>query len=170
MFSLPIGLCAALVVSLFSAFQDARTGFISNALTLPPLLLAPIYFGLTEGWQQGLVTMLVSMLCGLIPYWMFRAEAAGGGDVKLFASLGALGGLDFGLSVMFLSFVVAAFYSCFVLATKGGLKNALLNSWHMTTNVFRTSEYKKIIQSTQMATVRMGIPVFIAASWVAFVC
>ena len=163
MFSLPIGLCAALLISLLAALQDARTGLIGNALTLPPLVIAPLYFGLTLGWQHGLVAMLASVLCGLIPYWMFRAGAAGGGDVKLFASLGALGGMDFGLSVMCLSFVVAAVYSCVLLAKSGGLKQTLINTLTLVTNVFRRPDHRTKVASVPMATVRMGVPIFVAA-------
>ena len=99
----------ALVVALVAAVIDTKTGRIPNYLTLPCLLIAPTVHGLTGGGLQLATSLFGALLCLLVPwvfYRMSQGTAIGGGDVKLFAALGAWFGPTLGLEVEFASFVL----------------------------------------------------------------
>ena len=83
-----LGSCVA--ITAMAAVTDYRTGRIPNWLTLPPLVVGPLLH-FVSGGPTGLLGALVAIaVCGLVPYLMFRCGAIGGGDVKLFAAMGAL--------------------------------------------------------------------------------
>src|SRR5512139_2838796 len=97
---LPLALACAATLS--AAWTDAKTGRIPNWLTLP-LLPVGLAFGVLDGGLLGLGSAALGcMLCFAIPYGLLhfsRGTAIGGGDVKLFAALGALLGPRAGLEV-----------------------------------------------------------------------
>jgi len=99
-----IGLLGATAVA---AVTDARTGLIPNWLTLPSLLGALLIHGLIGGPGALGWATLSGFSCGLVPLVLFRAGAIGGGDVKLFAVLGALVGVHSGLEVQMTSYGIA---------------------------------------------------------------
>src|SRR5689334_15346698 len=91
--------CAA---TLAAAGTDSRTGRIPNWLTLP-LLPAGLALGFVEAGLLGLGSAALGcVLCFAVPFGLLhfsRGKAIGGGDVKLFAGLGALLGPGAGLQV-----------------------------------------------------------------------
>lgn len=89
-----IAVSCALSLSVAAAISDWRSGTIPNWLTLPPLVLAPIGYGLASSPSSAAQSMAAALLSGAVPYVLFRRRAMGGGDVKLFAALGALTGFD----------------------------------------------------------------------------
>src|SRR5262245_17655393 len=95
-----------IAIAAVAAVIDHRTGLIPNWLTLPVLAIAPL-FGLVVSPHHALAALVGIGLCGLCPYLMFRMRALGGGDVKLLAALGGLGGATLGLETQLYSFVVA---------------------------------------------------------------
>lgn len=99
---------AATALSAVCAIADHRTGRIPNALTVPGLLL-----GLALGALGGGVAGAVASLCGaalaaIVPALLNRAGALGGGDLKLFAALGALAGPRLGLEIETAAFLFGA--------------------------------------------------------------
>ncbi len=106
MFALALGLAAA-------AF-DLRTREIPNRLTLSVLVVAPLWH-LTQGllahgpWV-GLKSLGLSFLgilvCGVFPALSFARREMGGGDVKLFAALGALCGPRLGFDAQAFTFLL----------------------------------------------------------------
>ena len=87
----------ALAVCAGAGFTDALSGHIPNWLTLPPLAAAPTVYLVTLGPRAAAFSLLAAIVCALVPYLMFRKGAAGGGDVKLLAAVGALAGASFGI-------------------------------------------------------------------------
>jgi prepilin peptidase CpaA len=104
-----IAICCAVLVSLGAAICDSRSGTIPNVLTLPPLVLAPLLYGAFLGYEQAAKSILGGALSSCLPYLLFRSRAMGGGDVKLFAALGAIAGFApmTGLRIQWMAFVAA---------------------------------------------------------------
>jgi prepilin peptidase CpaA len=110
MFDAPlIALSCAVLVSSAAAFTDGRFGTIPNSVTLPPVFLAPAIYAAVGGSQALLASLAALALSSVVPYALFRARAMGGGDVKLFAAIGAITGYDplVGLWIQLVAFIVA---------------------------------------------------------------
>jgi prepilin peptidase CpaA len=104
-----VALACAIAISFGAALTDVRAGIIPNSLTLPPILLAPTAYAAFGGIRSFGLSLLAACVCGFVPYILFRVRAMGGGDVKLFAALGALHGQDLaaGLRIQLLAFAAA---------------------------------------------------------------
>jgi prepilin peptidase CpaA len=126
------------------AISDVKTGHIPNWLTLGVLAVAPLaWFGATaasEGPAAGLHALggsvLAAFLCGLGPAMLFFRGGIGGGDVKLFAALGAVLGLRVGLHAELFSFVFCAAFVPGKLAWQGRLFSVLRRTLSMLANPF----------------------------------
>ena len=161
--SIPIPYVVALALAAGAALSDARTGHIPNGLTLPPLAIAPIAYLILMGPQMAAMSLLGALLCGLVPYLMFRQGAAGGGDVKLLAALGAIGGASFGIETQLFGFALAVFASLLLLAYRGRLLATLGNALFIAINAFLPRRYRREPKSEAMSSIRMGIPFFLGA-------
>lgn len=153
----------ALALAAGAAFTDARTGHIPNALTLPPLVLAPFFYLVAFGPHLAAMSLVSALLCGFVPYLMFRRGAAGGGDVKLLAAVGAIAGASFGIETQLFGFALAVFASLLLLAYQGRLLATLSNALFLGINPILPKRYRRIPTHENMSTVRMGIPFFIGA-------
>ena len=120
-----------LTLTFSSALTDARSGLIPNRLTLPTLALAPVLHALSAGPGGALHALGGVLLCGLLPLMMFWLRALGGGDVKLFAALGALCGSSRGLELQLTSYVVAA-----LLALLGAARGARAREVRLGPSIF----------------------------------
>ncbi len=107
-------LIAAVVVTLVAAVVDHRTGHIPNPLTLGPLAVAPLVHAfVTAAHTHSAVlsvrslgfSLLAALLCALLPLAMYRSAGMGGGDVKLFAAVGAITNVFVGLHALTYAFV-----------------------------------------------------------------
>jgi len=109
----------ALVVALVAALLDARTGQIPNWLTLGTLALAPPARALASVSLAMLgLALLGAVLCALLPWLVYRAGGMGGGDVKLFAAVGALLPPLASLHAVTYAFVVGGVWAILLLARK----------------------------------------------------
>jgi prepilin peptidase CpaA len=104
-------------VASLAALFDWRTGRIPNWLTLGALAAAlPFHAWMTAGvGDQGPLdgvkwAVLGALACSLPLLLSWRLGWVAGGDVKLVAALGAVGGLSLGLEAVFLAFLSAASY------------------------------------------------------------
>lgn len=99
---------AALAITSTAAWTDYRTGLIPNRLTLSGVALG-LAAALAGGGANGLLLAAAGSLAALlVPLLLFRARAMGGGDVKLFAALGALLGAGAAIEVEALAFLFGA--------------------------------------------------------------
>lgn len=155
---------AMLVVAAAAAVTDARSGFIPNGLTLPPLFAALIYYFVLQGAGGLLFSLAGALACGLVPYLMFRAGSMGGGDVKLLAALGAIGGMQAGLEAELLGLTFAAVYALVLLAARGALLRTLVSSLWLAMNVFLPAHMRRPLTATDMTPLRLGIPLFLGTA------
>jgi prepilin peptidase CpaA len=166
-------LAAATGVAALAAWTDLRSGRIPNWLTLGALL-AGVVARAVSGWMffGGLRGALLSggysiagaLVCGLVPFLLYWLGGAGGGDVKLFAAIGALCHPAMGLEIETYSFVAAALIAPAVLAYKGKLLATLGRSLALATNPLRPQERRREIPHELMTWFRMGPAVFLGAA------
>ena len=123
----PLFLYAVLTLTGAAAITDARSGHIPNWLTLPPIALAPMIHGVRGGFFALGLSLVAVLICGLVPYLMFRKGAAGGGDVKLLTAIGALVGVSVGLEAQLLGFAAAVAYALLRLTWHGYLFRTIGN-------------------------------------------
>jgi prepilin peptidase CpaA len=162
MSTLVLSLAVAAVA--IAAFTDVRRGIIPNAITLPLLSLGVAVHGIASG-PAGLGWALVGALAsGLIPYLAFRTGGMGGGDVKLFAGLGAVLGFAAGIEVVFVATVVAAVQALIMLAVKGQLGPTLRNTGRLLVRPFTRN--REPVPTTSLTELRMGPAILLATLWV----
>src|SRR3954452_5524723 len=91
--------CVAIAVVAIGAFVDWRKGEIPNWLTWSALASAPFLhvtrFAMAKepmavSLYEGAYSLGGAALCAIVPLMLFRQNAIGGGDVKLFAAIGAM--------------------------------------------------------------------------------
>jgi prepilin peptidase CpaA len=154
----------ALVVAAAAAITDARTGHIPNWITRPPLVIGPLLHGLMAG-PLGLGLSLIAVLvCGAVPYAMFRRDALGGGDVKLFAALGALTGPVLGIEMQLYGLCAGAVWAAVVLAYRGRLVAMLGNALRIALNPLLPARMRREIPTELMAPVRLGAPILVGVA------
>jgi prepilin peptidase CpaA len=119
---------SALVLSLISAWTDQRTGTIPNRFTISALFLG-LALGLATGNASGLLLAIAGAFAtALVPLILFRFGALGGGDVKLFAALGALLGAGSALEAEIVAFFLGAVQGMVIWYKNGQLKQGLLQA------------------------------------------
>lgn len=138
---------AAAIVVLVAAFSDFLFRRIPNLLTLGGLLVgaliqAAVGFVATNsvaGAFKGLgIGLLGAIACAFIPFIAWKKGEMGGGDVKLFAALGAIMGPMMGFDVVALTFAITLIVLFpYRLLRHGVLKVTLKNAAIRAQNMFR---------------------------------
>ena len=146
----------ALLIAAIAAVTDWRTGEIPNWLTLPPMVVAPIAYGIMQGIWGAVGAIAAIVVSGLVPYLLFRRGAAGGGDVKLFAAIGAIAGMEVGIEVQLVTFMAAALISLGRLAWHGKLFKTLANSAFLGLNPILPQKWRREVAPELMTMVRLG--------------
>lgn len=162
-------LAAAVAVTAVAAVVDWKTGEIPNALTFGALGLAPLghaVFGYREAGPTGAVygvafSFAGLLLCGLVPFVLFRLGGGGGGDVKLLAALGAILAPMMGIEAELYAFVAAALYAPARLAWEGKLLRTLANSARLLVNPFLPKDRRREIPAEMMSPLRFGPAAFV---------
>jgi prepilin peptidase CpaA len=151
--------CWLLALAGVAALTDSRTGLIPNWLTLPSLALAPLaqLFAAGPGACGG--ALLAAFACALVPLFLFGRGAIGGGDVKLFAALGALAGTAVGLEIQLLGYALASAWALCGLAYRGALWATLRRAFGLLLRPLRPVQPAL----AEMHGVRLGVPVLVAA-------
>jgi prepilin peptidase CpaA len=103
---------ATFAVALVAAAFDWRTGRIPNALTYGTLAVAvPLHVFLSPPGKalEGVQWSVLGAVACVFPLRIsFRLGWVAGGDVKLIAAMGAIGGLSAGLESVFLALLFAS--------------------------------------------------------------
>jgi prepilin peptidase CpaA len=102
---------AAVGVTFLAALADGTTGTVPNRLTLSVLVGAPLVHAFLSGPGGLGLSLFGALACGAVPLLLFTRGGVGGGDVKLFASLGAIVGAQLGLHIELVSLFVALPYA-----------------------------------------------------------
>lgn len=151
----------ALLITAISAVTDWRTGHIPNWVTLPAIVLAPFGWFFAFGISQGLESVLGILVCGLVPYFLFRKGAMAGGDVKLFAAIGGLTGIFVGIEAQFFSFIAAAVLALGALAWRGLLFRTLANAARIAFNPLLPEKKRKEVSKENLNEFRLGTSIFV---------
>jgi prepilin peptidase CpaA len=169
---------AAAAVAGIAAWTDSRSGQIPNWLTFGAMALgivAHAFFGwkMGGGWRgavaEGGHSIGGLLLCAVVPGFMYWKGAIGGGDVKVFAALGALCQPLAGLEVETYSFVAAALIAPAKLAYDGVLLKTLGRSLALIVNPFRKADKRREIPAEMMTWFRLGPAIFLGAAATALV-
>ncbi len=180
MFGGPYFLVAAIVVAALAAWFDWRTGrqaegghgmegSIPNAVTLGPLVAAPIAHAAvtaasTRSFEAAVqaagYSVLGAAVCAIVPLALYRVSAIGGGDVKLFAALGALLRTTIGVEAEFYACIATGVIACGKLAYDGALFRVLGNAMWMSINPLLPKERRREITPEMMTWVRFGPGIF----------
>ena len=169
-------LASAVTVSAVAAYYDLRTGHIPNWVTFGPLAVAPIGhfvlgFVLTSSARSGAeaagFSILGALACALVPIFLYRANAIGGGDVKLMAAVGAICRPMVGVEAEFYAFLAAAIFAPARLAWEGKLLRTLGNTLALVANPFLPKARRREIAPEAMTSLRFGPAIFAGALGVA---
>src|SRR5688572_14968915 len=103
-------------MSAIAAVADYRTGRIPNWLTLGGILLGVvghvaygwIVVNRATGLSNGAFAVAGLLFCSLAPGLLYWKGGMGGGDLKLFAAIGALLHPLLGIEAQMYSFLIAA--------------------------------------------------------------
>jgi prepilin peptidase CpaA len=158
-------LLVGLAACVLAAVIDSWRGTIPNALTYPLLIASPVlHFGLARASGQTLGaafgaagSSLVGLgLCSAVPLFMWWKGAIGGGDVKLFAAIGALFGPSVGFEAQLYVLVSAALIAPAKLAYEGSLWRAVRNVGSLLANVVRKKPAQAAVEPVLMSWFRLG--------------
>lgn len=145
-----------IAVSLVASLTDWRSGLIPNWLTLPVAALAPFAHLLWGGPGAALGSIVGLVVAGATPLLFFRLGAMGGGDVKLFAALGALAGPQMGLEIQLLALSTTFFWGLSALAWRGGLVRSLRSAGQIAINLVLPRARRRPIATENLTSMRIG--------------
>ena len=149
-----------------AAVIDLRTGKIPNWLTLPALLLGPVYWYLIDG-PYGLANSLGGIfLCGLAPFLGYRAGGMPGGDLKLFLAVGGIVGPISGIEVQFFAMLAAGLFGIGVLIHRGRLREYAGNALARLRNRVVPEKQRREVPPIDPISIRIGPFVAVGAAFV----
>jgi len=154
-----------ILVSALAALIDFRTGRIPNWLTFPAMAVAVAEASVLHGFMGFTQAALGLLLCGAVPWLLHRfssGEAIGGGDVKLFAALGAFAGVTLGLEIELSSFTLLAVFALVQLAFRGQLLIVLGNVVRILLPPFLGSARRLPLSTASLTQMRMGPAIAVA--------
>ncbi len=100
---------------LVCAITDLRTGKIYNVVTYPSIAIGVLYSALF-GDRGVMIASLVGLTFATLSFGLAACRGLiGGGDVKLFAAIGAIGGFFFLFDSLFNTFLIAAVWGLLLL-------------------------------------------------------
>ena len=123
------GALVALVACGVGTYTDIKNGIIPNWLTLPAVVIGLLLGFVANRWSGMGMALLSALATAMVPIILFYMKAMGGGDVKLFAALGALLGIDLSLQVLMASFMFGALWGVGLWIVRGELKQRLKNAF-----------------------------------------
>lgn len=155
----------AALVSASAAWTDYRFGRIPNRLTISALAAGLILNG-AMGGVRGAITSALGLVAGFVVpgvlYKVSSGKAIGGGDVKLFAALGALLGPMLVIETQFGAFVLIAVFALIRLTFRGALLRVLGNSMHLLLNPVLPRKWRREILPEALTEMRLGPAIAIA--------
>jgi len=149
----------ATLASVIAAATDIRTGRIPNWLTLPAAAVGILSHLVMGGKVSAGISLLGILLAAAVPAILYRVSqgrAIGGGDVKLFASLGALLGPTLAIEAELGAFVLLTIFALIRLTLRGALWRVLVNSACLLANPLLPTKYRRPIEHQSLTEMRLG--------------
>lgn len=127
-FSAPQWVCVFIVAA--GTITDLFFRRIPNWITMPAVIVALIYYGLVDGWADGIQYSMTGLAVGCaLLFPVFAMGGMGGGDVKLLGALGAwLGSLD-ALNIFLFSAWAGALGAIIIMAKNKTLVSTMKKLW-----------------------------------------
>jgi len=159
---------ASLAVAGIAAWTDWRTGLIPNWLSsgaialgiLGHFVMGTLAGGFRTGAMESGLAVVGLIFCSLAPGFMYWKGGMGGGDVKLFAAIGALCQPLLGIEAQTYCFIVAAVVAGARLAYQGNLLRLLGNSLALALNPLRPAARRQEVPPEMMTWFRLGPAIF----------
>ena len=143
-----------LIASVFLSiafYTDIRWMRIPNSLTLSTLIIGILVHLWTDQWN-GLLFSLMGMGVGFLFTLIFHfLGALGAGDVKGFAALGAITGMEFSLYVLIYALIYASVIGIVFLVIRGRLKSIIYSLWISFVCLFTTRDKIHLIHIKRSA-------------------
>lgn len=161
-------LLAGVLGTAVAAFTDYRTGLIPNWLTLGGIAAASAVHA-AWAWQAGgavaagyalLASAAGVVFCSLAPGFLYWKGAMGGGDLKLFAAIGALFHPMLGIQAQMYAFVIAAVLAPARLAYEGRLMSVLGSTLAVLVNPVLPREKRRSLPPESLTWFRLGPAIF----------
>jgi len=164
--SLTLAVCAV------AALWDFRTGLIPNWLTLSAAAAGIVghwaYGSLSidarAGLQEALISAAGLVLCALSPGALYLKGAMGGGDLKLFAAIGALCQPLIGIEVQLYALIIAAIFAPARLAYQGRLLRVIAGTLSVALNPFLPPSRRHALPPDALTSFRLGPAIFAGAA------
>jgi prepilin peptidase CpaA len=161
-------LVIATLAAAIAAAWDWKTGQIPNWLTLGGIALGVAgHFahgfalsGARAALHGALLSMAGALLCAIAPLMLYWKGGMGGGDLKLFAALGALCHPMLGIECQVYALVVAAVVAPARLAHEGRLLSVLGGSLALLLNPFFPRARRRAVPTEMMTWFRLGPAIF----------
>jgi prepilin peptidase CpaA len=159
----------AVIVSAVAAWTDFRTGFIPNWLTVGSLAAAIVlhfivgwrYGGFGVGATEAGFSIAGAVFCSIGPGVLYMAGGMGGGDLKLFAAMGALLQPLLGIETEAYGLLAGAIIALANMAYRGTLLRTLGSSFSLVFNPMRARENRREIPREALTWFRLGPSIFI---------
>ena len=162
-------LLAAVLLAAIAAVYDQKSGRIPNWLTLGGVVVALVgHF--CYGWAAGTLKLALihtalalggALFCSLAPAIMFFKGSMGGGDLKLFAAIGAFCHPMLGIEAQLYAMIIAAVLAPARLAYEGKLFGVLKRSLGTLLNPFRAKGKRTAPPAEMMTWFRLGPAIFL---------
>jgi len=153
-----------LVMTGIAGVTDTRSQRIPNWLTFPALLLAPVAYVIANQ-VSGLTTSLLGLLgCGIIPYVIFYKGGMAGGDVKLFAAIGAVAGFALGIEAEFYAVIFAGVFALGRLALQKKVLRTFGSTFYLALNPVLPRSWRRSVNRETMTRTRLGAPIFVGTA------
>jgi prepilin peptidase CpaA len=160
------------LVCALAALSDFRTGLIPNWLTWGAMLagvIGHLVYGslVVDGWtglHEGAASVAGLLLCAFAPSVMYWKGAMGGGDLKLFAAIGALCQPVIGIEIQMYALVVAAIVAPARLAYQGRLLRVMMGTLSVARNPFLPRARQRALPPEALTSFRLGPAIFVGAA------
>ncbi|NCC24999.1 MAG: prepilin peptidase [Deltaproteobacteria bacterium] len=114
-----------------SVYTDIRYGKVFNVIVLPGMLFGLVSGMVVGGWPDLWASCLGLLVGGGLLFLPFLFGIMGGGDVKLAAAIGSLGGMLFVLETVAYAFVLGAGVALAIRFFQGRLGDLFKECWHI---------------------------------------
>lgn len=115
------------ILVLLAAICDIKTYRISNTITYPFMLIGLVTNICAAGLNGAASSLLGALLPTAILFIFFALRMLGAGDIKLFASIGAIAGTSFVLNTIVYSFIAGGIIALCVIISRKNVKQRLLH-------------------------------------------